>query len=140
MSKILLFEPYRVLQQALALSLFPEHEVRVKDSIDAAALGALTDVDLLIIDGPALRDAGLLTADVLSGIENAAMPTLWIGESESAPKTDRLAVIAKPIESAALQSAVAGLLSSGSADRKKNSAEEPIDLVEVVDEAPAKAK
>src|ERR1051325_4940770 len=129
MSRVLLIEPHRVLQQALALSLFPEHDVRVEDSIDAGAL----------------RAAGKLTPDLQRALEAAKTPTLWIDDDSAQPKRANLTVMAPPITSGSLQSAVADLLSGGSGKPQKSAAAaraeapaeagaELIDLVEVVEE------
>ncbi|HEY1372105.1 MAG TPA: hypothetical protein VGH50_06515 [Candidatus Binatia bacterium] len=152
MSKILLIEPHRVLQQALALSLFPEHEVRVEESADAGSIGGLKDVDLLIIDAAALRTAGKLTSEFQRAVEAAKTPTLWIDGGDARPKRARLAAITPPIASGALQTAVADLL-SGESKKTKNSRQETagaadnaeaaaelIDLVEVVEDLPDSTK
>ena len=154
MSRVLLIEPHRVLQQALALALFPEHDVRVEESIDAGVIGGLKEVDLLIVDTAALRNAGKLTAEIRRALEAAKTPTLWIDDDSARPKRANLTVMAPPIASGSLQSAVAELLSGKSEKPKKAAAaakagdvEEPdesgaqlIDLVEVVEEAPDKTK
>ncbi len=154
MSRILLIEPHRVLQQALALSLFPEHDVRVEASIDAAAVGGLKEVDLLIIDTGALRTAGRFSPELQRALQAVNLPILWIDEEEKAPRRDRAALIAPPIAAASLQSAVADLLSgttrkakndsaqspAGSADAPAEADSQPIELVEVVEESPEKTK
>jgi hypothetical protein len=154
MSRVLLIEPHRVLQQALALSLFPEHEVRVEESIDAGMIGGLKEVDLLIVDAAALRTAGKLTAELRRALEAAKTPTLWIDDDAARPKRANLAVLAPPIASGYLQTAVADLLSGKSEKPKKaaaaakadgdetahESGAQLIDLVEVVEEAPVKTK
>jgi len=147
MSKVLLIEPHKVLQQALALSLFPEHEVKVEESIDAAAVAQIDGVDLLIIDAAATELKRAL------GLSKA--PLLWIDDGEDAPARERLVVIAAPLDSTALQSAVADLLSSnpdkgpytkrsgsetGKAAVRQETQSQLIDLVEVVEEASTKTK
>src|ERR1043165_2417999 len=152
MSRVLLIEPHRVLQQALALSLFPEHDVRVEDSIDAGVIGGMKDTDLLIVDAAALRAAGKLAPDLQRALEAAKTPTLWIDDGSAQPKRANLTVMAPPITSGSLQSAVADLLSGGSEKPKKSAAAaraeapaeagaELIDLVEgVKEEAPDNTK
>jgi hypothetical protein len=150
MSKILLVEPHKVLQQALALSLFPEHEVRIEESIDAAAIDGLNDTDLLIIDAAALREKGVLTPELQRAVEASKLATLWIG-ADSAPQRNRLAVVGTPIDAVTLQKAVADLLSGAPvkpAAKKRaqpqslkaaaaEAAEpQPIDLTDVVEEEP----
>ena len=152
MGKVLLVEPHKVLQQALALSLFPEHDVRVQESIEATALASL-DIDLLIIDAAALREKGQLTTELQRALAGSKAATLWIGDGQDAPKIRKLAVVAVPIDAAALQGAVATLLSDGAGNKKKSIELKPeniaagdeneaglIDLVEAVDDAPDKTK
>ncbi|MBI1993394.1 MAG: hypothetical protein HYY47_01540 [Deltaproteobacteria bacterium] len=164
MGKVLLIEPQKILQQAISLFLFPEHEVRVEDEA-GAAVGSFKDYDLVIIDGDALREHNRLTAEVLRAVQGCKTPTLWLEEeaASQAPKRDKLVVVKKPLEKGTLEAAVGDFLSPGpSRERggaatpgragaskgasKKNPAEQTeqsafqfIDLVEVVDEeAPPK--
>jgi len=154
MGKILLIEPHRVLQQAIALSLFPGHDVRVEDGAGASTAAVLDGMDLVIVDAAALRASGRLSPELARSIQGSSIPTLWIDENESAdpPKRDKLAVVMTPIENAAFQSALADLLaySSPQQERKKAALSgeqkaqkgkskvktegEPIELVEIVEE------
>jgi hypothetical protein len=147
MSKIFLLEPHRVLQQAIALSLFPEHDVQVAEAAEASDIGALKDdIDLVIVDAAALRASDKLSPEMNRALEASPVPIVWIDESDSShPKRDKLAVVLKPIESGALQTALADLLAPASArkerkasPRKSKAGSEPelIDLVEVVEEEP----
>jgi hypothetical protein len=146
MGKIFLIEPHRVLQQGIALSLFPEHDVQVAETADPSAIGALKEIDLLIFDAAALRESDKLSLEMTRAIETSPVPVVWIDDGDSShPQRDKLAVVLKPIESGALQSAVAGLLAPASAPkerktptRKAKAGREPelIDLVEVVEEEP----
>jgi len=135
------------LQQAIALSLFPEHDVQVAETADASAIGALKDdIDLVIVDAAALRASDKLSPEMTRALEASPVPIVWIDESDSShPKRDKLAVVLKPIESGALQTALADLLAPASArkerkasPRKSKAGSEPelIDLVEVVEEEP----
>ena len=161
MGKILLIEPQKILQQAISLFLFPEHEVRVEDEA-GAGVSSFKDYDLVIIDGAALREHNRLTAEVLRAVQGCKTPTLWLEEeaASQAPKRDKLVVVKKPLEKGALEAAVGDFLSPGlSRDRggtatpapgrggvskgalKKKPQEQTeqsafqfIDLVEVVDE------
>ena len=152
MGKILLIEPHRVLQQAIALYLFPEHDVQVDEGGGASGGAVLDGIDLVIVDASALREKNRLSPELARAIQGSSVPTLWIDENEFAdsPKRDKLAVVMKPIESAAFQSALTDLLSGSRPreDRKKAAPEklkahkaksgkaepEPIELVEVVEE------
>jgi len=161
MGRILLIEPQKILQQAISLFLFPEHEVQVAEEAGSAA-ASFKDYDLLIIDGAALRESDRLTPEMLRVVQGCGTPTLWLEEEEWAPspKRDKFVIVKKPLEKEALEAAVGGFLSSGpSRDRGRppqsrgkaqaslaaatkpaaQSPEQPtfefIDLVEVVDEA-----
>jgi hypothetical protein len=155
MSKVLLVEPHKVLQQALALSLFPEHDVKVEEAIDAAGVAGLADVDLLIIDAAALREKGRLTAELQRAVEASKLAILWI-DGEKGPKGDRLAAVATPIDGATLQNAVTALLTGavvkapakkraqpeggGKTPTREDAEAQPIELVDVVEEEPEKTK
>ncbi len=138
MGKILLIEPSKILRQAIALSLFPEHEVQVEEGISASGVGSLKDYDLLIVDGAALRESDQLTPEITRAIQGCKIPTLWLEEDESSrpPKREKLLIVKKPIEKEPFQSALAGLLSPQSVSRKAPQQEkfEFIDLVDVVEE------
>jgi hypothetical protein len=152
MGKILLIEPHRVLQQAIALSLFPGHDVRVEDGAGASTAAVLDGMDLVIVDAAALRASSRLSPELARAIQGSSIPTLWIEENESAdpPKRDKLVVVMTPIENAAFQSALADLLSGSHPRQERRKAApgeqktqaakgekaqpEPIELVEIVEE------
>ena len=121
MGKIVLIEPHRVLQQAMALPLSAEHEVQIEDAISAAGIGALKGIDLLIVDASALRERNQLSPEVTRAIQGCPIPTLWLEENESSrpPRRDKLAVVMKPIESEAFYSALDGLLSLSTPARER---------------------
>lgn len=114
MSKILLIEPYKILRQAIGLSLVPEHEVQVDEGLSPDRVGCFDDYDLVIVDAAALREKGRLTAEVGDGIQTSKAAVLWLEDDESseAPKRDKLVKIRKPIEKGSFQAAVSDLLSS----------------------------
>jgi hypothetical protein len=125
MGKVVLIEPHKVLQQAIALSLFPEHDVQVKEAVSPSDISAFGDADLLIVDAAALRENNHFSPELSRAIESAAIPTVWIDDDESARPAERekLAVVMKPIESAAFQAALAQLLSApGAGNERKKSA------------------
>lgn len=146
MSKVLLLEPQKILQQAITLALFPEHEVEVRESVDRTGLNSLEDYELIIVDGAALREVGALSSEVTAALQNCNIPTLWIEEEESAeiPKRDKLLVLKKPIERDILHRNLASLLGSmrpAKAESKAKAARsneqesfEFIELVDVVDD------
>jgi DNA-binding response OmpR family regulator len=112
MGKILLIEPQRILQQAISLTLFPDHEVRVEEAIAAESETAWKDYDLLIVDGAALREGGRLGAEAIRALQSASTPALWLEEDEShpVPGRDRLVVVRKPLDRIAFCSAVNEML------------------------------
>lgn len=114
MGKILVIEPQKILQQAISLSLFPEHEVQVKDNV-ASEVGSFKEYDLLIVDGAALRESNVSMAEVIRAIQGSKTPTLWLEDDTTSqtPKRDKCLVIKKPIEKETFQSALAGLLFPG---------------------------
>jgi hypothetical protein len=62
MSKILVVETHRMLQQAIALALFPEHEVKIVSAIPESS--ELKDFDAVIVDVKSLGEsAGVLKGD-----------------------------------------------------------------------------
>jgi hypothetical protein len=150
MAKVFLIEPHRVLQQAIVLSIFPEHDVQVVEQADPGAIAELNAVDLLIVDASALRDAGNLTEEASRALQNASMPIIWIDDgSAEPPKRDKLLVVKKPIESASLYSAVAEYLGPTGVPRerkplaqkgKARNEPEPIELVEIVEEESSSEK
>ena len=164
MAKLLIIEPHKLLQQAIALALFPEHEARVEAAPNAAAIGDLQGIDLIVFDAGALRDRDQLSPELLRAVQQTPVPVLWLDDDAEArpPKRDKLELVATPIEREALQTALATLLSGATppprrktraaaepkaaeskASRKKPAADsEPseiplIDLVEIVEGEPA---
>ncbi len=142
MSKVLLVEPQKILQQAITLALFPEHEVDVRGSVDRTGLGALEDYELIIVDGAALREVEALSTEVTAALQNCNIPTLWIEEQESAeiPKRDKLLVLKKPIERDTLHRNLVSLLGSkrpAKAESKPKTApvneQESFEFIELVD-------
>src|SRR5919108_911165 len=112
MGKILLIEPLKIMQQAMVLSLFPEHETEITESCSEADATRLQNFDVVIVDASALRDANKLGPQELRAVQNWQIPTLWLEDSESSrlPNREKIVVIKKPIELEALRSALAGFL------------------------------
>lgn len=127
MGKILLIEPQRILQQAISLTLFPDHETRVEEAIAPESETAWKDYDLLIVDGAALREGGRLSAEAIRAIQSASTPVLWLEEDESdpAPGRDKLLVVKKPIDRSAFCSAVNQMLGAPVAGSAAGSASAP---------------
>ena len=122
MGKILLIEPHKLLQQAISLALFPDHEVTVEENI-APHVGSFKEYDLLIVDAAALRESRGLTPEAVRAVQGCKIPTLWLEEEPASQtlKRDNLIVVRKPIERESFHSALTGLLSSGGPARGRNS-------------------
>lgn len=168
MSNIVLIEPYRILQQAIALSLAQEHKVQVRESITGAELQALKECDLLVIDAASLAEMKLLTPELVRMMQGSETPMLWLEDEKSLdrPKREKFQVLKKPLEQKVFKEAVGNLLappkrseheaqdqkpntgtkgSSRNEEQKEISkdSEQPsfnfIDLVDVVGETPSGA-
>ena len=59
MGKILVVEPYKILQRAIALSFFPEHQVEVTEEIPDRSAIEQRSYDVAIIDAGALREKSM---------------------------------------------------------------------------------
>jgi hypothetical protein len=98
MSKILLVEPYKILQRAIAVSFFPEHEVQVTEQVPEMSALEQRSYDVAIIDAGALRENN--PADDLNrAVQDWSIPIIWLEETipTVAPVGDKLIVIRKPI-------------------------------------------
>ena len=80
-----------MLQQAIALSLFPEHDVQVDEGGGTSGGAVLDGIDLVIVDASALREKNRLSPELARAIQGSSVPTLWIDENEFAdsPKRDK---------------------------------------------------
>lgn len=166
MSRIFVVQPHRMLQQAVIVALFPEHQVRVSDKIPEAEPSPYAD--LVIIDAGALRDRGCLSAGDIRALQSWQIPIVWIGSEafgDSAPPKNRLQITA-PLKRDELRAAVTECLRSSLVEqaapgparkpaevllvRKKTAGRKPdravavnrqeiIELVEVIEEVPGDA-
>ena len=147
MSKILVVEPHRMLQQAIVLALFPEHEAQIASAIPEPS--ELNDFDAVIVDGASLGDTG----KVSSAVESWKTPTVWVESvpAGQAPRREKLVSIQAPIEKDALLSALAECLGGAAKSKRSETAAKSvkakeggaasasgeaqlIDLVDVVEE------
>jgi hypothetical protein len=110
MSKILVIQPHRMLQQAIALALFPEHEVEISAAVPESLQA--TDFAAVIVDAASLEETTGLPAQAIRSIETWKLPTIWIRDSESSeiPQWEKLVVMERPIGKESLQSSVAECL------------------------------
>jgi hypothetical protein len=98
MSKILVVEPYKILQRAIAMNFFPEHEVQVTERIPEMSALEQRSYDVAIIDAGALREKNP-AGDLNRAVQDWAIPIIWLEETVStvAPVGDKLIVLRKPI-------------------------------------------
>lgn len=163
MSKILVVEPRKILQQAIRLALYPDHEVQLQTNLADQEPSAIKNFDLAIIDAAALRDINVPGTQSLRAVQGWKIPKIWIDEAErmQAPARDQLVVLTKPIQKETLQSAVATCLGASLPAKQNGAGRQPakettgsgataasdtgttagpviIDLVDVVEESPAR--
>jgi hypothetical protein len=161
MSRILVVEPSKMLQQALAFALAPEHQIEITDRLpDGAAPG----VEIAVIDPAAHGGPAAAGPAPHSPIADWQIPIIWLGPDwppgERAPA--KLVCLHPPLERDSLKRTIADLARSptggetidrpkptGTAGakqsrRRKEAAapgereKEVIDLVDVVDDQSAR--
>jgi hypothetical protein len=98
MSKILVVEPYKILQRAIALSFFPDHLVEVTGEIPDRSAIEQRSYDVAIIDAGALRERNT-AGDLNRRLQDWQIPMIWLEDNMStvAPVRDNLMVLRKPI-------------------------------------------
>jgi len=167
MSKILVVEPWKMLQQAIALTLIPDHQVSLSAAIPTVEEMSAREYDALIIDATALKEHNRLNAEGISALQEWGIPTLWIEDDNTrfAPTHEKAFVIKRPIEKKTILSAVAACLTRpripshenkiaqqlSTKDSSKNRPEKKasdtsaadaqlIELVDVIEEGPPQKK
>jgi hypothetical protein len=150
MSTILFINGYRMLQQAVAVSLFPDHDVRVGDTIPNP--GAIAEVDAVIIDAASPRGEGDVIAQAVAEAEKRKLPVIWIEGPDAleAPNREALLVVKTPIQRSALHAAVtealtknkrgAGSGKPGAAHGDISSKKDHVEAADAPPEAPARKK
>ena len=130
MSKILVVEPHRMLQQAIVLALFPEHEVKSASALPEPS--ELEDFAAVIVDAESLGEPGEESASAIRAVHGWKIPTLWVqGPSNGpAPQREKLVVLKTPIEREVLLSALAECLGTAS---KQTRLEKPAGSVRAKD-------
>ena len=115
MSKILVVEPYKILQRAIALSFFPEHQVEVTEQVPEMSVLEQRSYDVAIIDAGALREKNT-ASDLNRRLHKWRIPIIWLEEniSTTAPVRDNLVVLPKPIARNDLLAALARCQARGS--------------------------
>jgi hypothetical protein len=124
MSKIFVVEPHRMLQQAIALFLFPAHEVQIVEVVPESL--PANDFDALIIDAASLQETKGMAGQPMRVVQDWKVPTVWIesGGSSEITKRDNLVLMHRPIDREALQSALAMCLEHSTALRRNGTAAE----------------
>src|SRR5512142_2680865 len=162
MSRILVIQPHKMLQQAILLSLFPRHEARIMAAIPNDA--ELENVDAMIIDGASLRETQGFSEPLVRSLQRWKIPTVWIESGDASAPTigARMVVIKKPIVKEALQQALAECLGEAKPTARSTAIQQPdpasgasalatgdsepaaggevIELVDVVEETPRQRK
>ncbi len=115
MSKILLVEPYKILQRAIAVSFFPEHQVQVTEQVPEMSALEQRSYDVAIIDAGALREKNT-AGDLNRRLQEWRIPIIWLDEniSTAAPVRENLVVLRKPIARNDLFAALARCQAKGS--------------------------
>ena len=120
MSRILVVEPQKILQQAIVLFFFPDHEVELNEKVSENETRVVKDFDLAIVDAAALREANMLGAQLSRTVEGWKIPTIWIDDAagSQAPAGKQLVVLGRPMQRDALQAAVAKCLGTSSSSNQ----------------------
>jgi hypothetical protein len=98
MSKILVVEPYKILQRAIAVSFFPEHQVEVTEQVPEISALEQRAYDIAIVDAGALREKNV-AGDLNRCLQDWSMPIIWLEENTptATPERDNLVILRKPI-------------------------------------------
>ena len=112
MSRILVVQPSKMLQQAFAVVLASEHHVRVIGKLPESP--AAPEADLAIVDAAALRDGGAAAVPGLDAIRSWRIPIVWIGP-EAPPAglaPSKFVHLTPPLERESLKKALVDCLGS----------------------------
>jgi hypothetical protein len=117
MGKILIVEPYRILQQAISAALVNEHEVESREVLEVSQLETVNEYDLVVIDAASVQDDN----NVTHALRSSKAPLLWLQTDElSAPlRQDQFASLKMPLERSSFLSAVSELLSGKPSPRSE---------------------
>jgi hypothetical protein len=118
MSKILVIEPYRILQQGIAISLYPENDVQLMDGVPENLNS--NDFDAAIVDAASLQESNALDAAVLRSIQGWKIPTIWIeGDiSGRVPTRGKVVTLQRPLGRQALMAALRECLGAASGEKR----------------------
>ena len=115
---ILVIEPHRMLQHAIALFLSPAHEIEVTETVPESLSGK--DFDAVIVDAASLRETRGLDSEAGDRIRNWKIPILWIESAESSqtPEGEKLVVMKRPMARDTLGLSLAKCLGASGASHK----------------------
>jgi len=118
MSKILVVEAHRMLQQAIALALFPDYEVEIASAIPESS--ALRDFNAVIVDLKSLGESAGGAEAAIRAVQSWKVPTVWVQGSshEPTPQRENLIPIIAPIEKDVLLSVLAECLGTISKEKR----------------------
>ena len=108
MSTILVIQPYKMLQQAFAVALLSDHQVRVQETIPESS--AVKDFDAVIVDAASLAERNAGTD--LRAVQSWKVPTVWIdkGDAPEVPTRENLVIVKRPVHSDSLRKALSDCL------------------------------
>jgi hypothetical protein len=104
MSTILVIQPYKMLQQAFAVALQSDHQVRVQETIPESS--AVKDFDAVIVDAASLAERNAGTD--LRAVQSWKVPTVWIAKSDApdTPTRENLVIVKRPVHNDSLRKAL----------------------------------
>ena len=119
-----MIEPDRMLRHAFTVALFPEHQVKVTDSIPGSAP---IDCDLIIIDAVALQIQKSISAQEWCVLAAGNLPMIWVADLQVIPTggRDRIVRLEPPLVKDALQRALAECLGESRISKRKGRSAQP---------------
>jgi hypothetical protein len=132
MSTILVIEPRKILQHAIALALFPDHDARMMTTIPETE--ALRDCAAVIVDAAILRETDGLPAQATRTMEKWDTPMVWIdGDSPAPPNRHNLVVVKRPVSRMVMREALAQCLAQSAGAAHTGTETNERDVIELVD-------
>jgi DNA-binding NtrC family response regulator len=141
MSKVLVIEPHRIMQQAIAIALYPDNDVQLMRAVPESL--SVGDFAAVIVDAASLKEKNGLGAKELLRVQAWKLPMIWIdGEAAGQPPKDAVVTLNKPISREALIDALNTCLGRASGSRMNDRAKpegNPGSSQEAAKKSPAKA-
>ena len=122
MSRVLVIEPHRMLQQALAIALVPEFQLQFETTIPDDV--RVSEFDVVIVDAAALAEVAVAAAATVQAVPDWHVPTVRISEegTSQAAKHPGVIRIKTPISKDSLRLALAQCLAGASGNSMPPSA------------------